>query len=823
MVSGVRWLAGATIAVSLLNYVYSLGLTHLLDVGDFAMFAAGQALLLTAGTVSSASVPWVLSQAIVKAETPLARRQAMWFSIITNACLGLVAGGLLTVLALRFAPPPTAAVLGGATFLVFLSSSTIGLLQGERRFGLLGGLRVGDVLLKIAAGLTLVALGTGALGAFAGFAAGSVLLVAAGVVIGRRDLRPAAGAMRVASLWRAAGGVGAVQTLLSVLAAVDLVLVAVLAPAADAATYQASMILSRVPLFLAAAVSATVFPLVVRDRAAGAPLLRTAVRVYVLLVVPYAVALMTVPDAVLALVFPPEYSGMGALLPITAAAGVLIGGVELLTTFFQATRRYTPSVVAQGGGLVVHLTALVLGAAWGGVRGLAIGAVIGAGASLLALAVAAPSGWRASLRPPGSILLGCAAFGGVLVLLAGRPVAWLVVAAVVGIGTAAVALGRIRDPDHDGWPQPNPTSPDGHRLRILHLGFQDWRKPGSGGGAARTREVDSRLAQRHDVTLLVSSYRGARRRVEDGVTVVPVGLPLGYWGGILSYFALLPLAIRRHDADVVVEDFAAPIGSMLPHLFTRRPLVAVVQWLNAEEKSQQYHLPFHRVQRLGVRRHTRYVAMSEDLADRIRQGNPTAEVTVIPNGVPPAAFDVAVPRGDDIVYLGRLEIAQKGLDLLVTAFAAVADRLPGDLVLAGDGPDRRALERQASRAGVADRVHFVGRVDGADKLDLLAGARLVAMPSRFETFGMVAAEALACGTPVVAFEIPSLREVVVPQVGVLVPAFDTDAFAAALVSLAADPERIERMGRAGREVARRYEWRDIALQQEQVYLSAARA
>ena len=363
-------------------------------------------------------------------------------------------------------------------------------------------------------------------------------------------------------------------------------------------------------------------------------------------------------------------------------------------------------------------------------------------------------------------------------------------------------------------------SPHAGRMRIVHLAFEDWRKPGSGGGAVRTREVAERLAPRHDVTLLVTPYRGARPRIERGVRYIPVGYPLGYWGGIVSYFLAVPFVARRLEADLVVEDFAAPIGSVLPRLWTRRPVVAVVQWLNAKEKAAQYHLPFHLVEAMGVRSHREFVAMSRDLAGKIREGNVSARIAVIPNGVPAAAFTVSTPRGDDVLYLGRLEIAQKGLDLLLTAIAAVRHQLPGRLVLAGDGPDRKILRSRVERLGLSDRVTFLGRVDGDDKLRLLAGARVVAMPSRFETFGMVAAEALACGTPVVAFEIPSLREVVAPGTGILVPAFDVNAFAEALVALATDTARILELGARGREHARSYDWDQIAEQQEQVYRRA---
>jgi polysaccharide pyruvyl transferase WcaK-like protein len=96
------------------------------------------------------------------------------------------------------------------------------------------------------------------------------------------------------------------------------------------------------------------------------------------------------------------------------------------------------------------------------------------------------------------------------------------------------------------------------------------------------------------------------------------------------------------------------------------------------------------------------------------------------------------------------------------------------------------------------------------------------MPSRYETFGMVAAEAMACGTPVLAFDIPCLREVLPPECGVLVPAFDVGAFATALAELAGDAARCAAMGEAGRDAARRFDWEPLARRQEEVYLDAVR-
>jgi glycosyltransferase involved in cell wall biosynthesis len=365
------------------------------------------------------------------------------------------------------------------------------------------------------------------------------------------------------------------------------------------------------------------------------------------------------------------------------------------------------------------------------------------------------------------------------------------------------------------------TAVEPRRLRILHLAFDDPLRPGSGGGAIRNHEINRRLAARHDVTAVTVSYRGARERRQDGVRYVPAGLPLGYYGAILTYFAALPLVVWKHRSDLVVEDFAAPFGSWLVPLWTGRPVIGQVQWLAAGEKSRQYHLPFSVFERLGVRVHRRLIAVSSDLAARLRDMNPEADVVVLPNGVDEDVWRVAGGRRDDLVYLGRLEIAGKGLDMLVRAFASVAQRTDARLLIAGDGPDRRELARMVEAMGLADRVQFLGRVGGRRRFELLASARLVCMASRYETFGMVALEALACGTPVIAFDIPCLREVLRPETAALVPAFQVEAYAEALAGLLADPERCRRMGQRGREAARGFDWARIAERQERLYLAVA--
>jgi glycosyltransferase involved in cell wall biosynthesis len=359
-------------------------------------------------------------------------------------------------------------------------------------------------------------------------------------------------------------------------------------------------------------------------------------------------------------------------------------------------------------------------------------------------------------------------------------------------------------------------------MRILHLGFEDPRRPGSGGGSVRTREVNRRLADRHDITVVTAKFPGWRDRTEEGVRYLHAGVEAGYVGSVASYFLALPWLARRLDYDLLVEDFGAPISSALAPLWSKAPCVGMVQWLFAREMARKYHLPVHLVERLGVRTHRRMIALSGDLAARLRAANPGAEVEVIPEGVDRQAFDAVAERRHAAVYLGRLDIHQKGLDCLLDAFAEAAPSTGATLVIAGDGPDRDALVERSRRLGIRHRVEFCGRMEGAAKFALLASARVVCMPSRYEAFGIVAVEALACATPVLAFDIDCLRQVVPADAGRLVPVGDVTAYANALVELLDQPDACLALGQRGRRFARRFDWDEIADRQEQVYLRAVR-
>lgn len=369
---------------------------------------------------------------------------------------------------------------------------------------------------------------------------------------------------------------------------------------------------------------------------------------------------------------------------------------------------------------------------------------------------------------------------------------------------------------------PSRPSREGDRLRVLHLAFEDHRRPGGGGGSLRTMEVNRRLALRHDVVSVHARYPGARRRTEEGVSYRPLGLPLRGRAGMAFYHLAVPLYVLSHAADVVVEDFAAPHSSNLVPLWSRVPTVAIVQYLFAEEKSRQYGLPFWVLEAIGTRMHRRFVTVSAHMRSRIQDLNPDATVAVAPLGVDPPPVRGLPAARHDMLFVGRFEYHMKGLDLLSAALARIASLRPNArLRVAGDGPGEARFRATLGADGVLDRVDWLGRLDGDAKWEALRSAAVVVMPSRFESFGLVALEAMSVGTPVVAYAIPTLREIVGETgAAVLVQPECVEELADAVVELLIDGVRCAAVGAAGSRRAGEFGWEAAVKVQEAMYQAA---
>ncbi len=207
----------------------------------------------------------------------------------------------------------------------------------------------------------------------------------------------------------------------------------------------------------------------------------------------------------------------------------------------------------------------------------------------------------------------------------------------------------------------------------------------------------------------------------------------------------------------------------------------------------------------------------------LRWGVPEEKVCVIPNGVDPEVFSPEVEPAEahelPVVFTARRLVRKTGVDVLLRAAVRVLEERECLFVVAGDGPERGALERMARELGVHGSFRFLGAVPHGELPGYLAMADVVAVPSIIEATSLFVLEAMAMQKPVVATRVGGIPEVLSEREGVLVEAGDHEGLARALVTLLEDESLRAELGRRARErVLREFTWRRVARRTEREYL-----
>ncbi|HEU0014553.1 MAG TPA: glycosyltransferase family 4 protein [Longimicrobium sp.] len=352
------------------------------------------------------------------------------------------------------------------------------------------------------------------------------------------------------------------------------------------------------------------------------------------------------------------------------------------------------------------------------------------------------------------------------------------------------------------------------RLRVLHCIYDDPGNPWvAGGGAVRVLELYRRLTDRVDATVATGNYPGAADGDRGGVRYVHLGARGPYAWSRLTYAAAANRLLRRAEYDAAVFDFSTYTPIFMP---ARRPAGITVHHVSGPTARERWGPALGpaigRVERAMIRRAARLSATSLATHALLRRIAPDVGIDMVYAGVPDELFALERRPEDFLLYFGRLDVFQKGLDTLLEAFALLVRQRPGlELRIAGRGKDAARVAELARTLGVEANVRMLGAVSEAERQALFATAAVQLMPSRFEGFGMVAAEAMAAGVPLVAAAAGSLPEVVdAPRGGVLVPPGDAPALADAAARLLDDPAARQALSATARRSAERFRWAAVA-------------
>jgi D-inositol-3-phosphate glycosyltransferase len=325
--------------------------------------------------------------------------------------------------------------------------------------------------------------------------------------------------------------------------------------------------------------------------------------------------------------------------------------------------------------------------------------------------------------------------------------------------------------------------------------------------------------------------------------------------------------IGRDDLFEYLPEFVAQFQAFQQSQGIYYPLIHTNYWLSSwvgmELKKRQPSIQVHTYHSLGAVKYksvtdippvaSKRLAVEKtclETADRVIATSPQEEehmrmlvsqdgqIEVIPCGTDIEKYG-SVPRSlareylgirDDakmILYVGRFD-KRKGIDTLVTAVAQSRFRNHPHLhlVIAGgsrpdssDGIERERIEKIVAEVGLKDCVTFPGRLDDTVLSFYYAAADVCVLPSHYEPFGLVAIEAMACQTPVVASDVGGLQFTVVPSVtGLLVPPQNELEFATAIDRILDNPDWALELGKAGRQrVEIAFSWDSVASRLNQLY------
>lgn len=314
----------------------------------------------------------------------------------------------------------------------------------------------------------------------------------------------------------------------------------------------------------------------------------------------------------------------------------------------------------------------------------------------------------------------------------------------------------------------------------------------------------------HRVVLVHAQARDDQKRTklgtkaswenQFGLDVIHIEYPIVRGASYLPCFVAITAALRNVrrslELELIHAHFALPVG-FAAVIATRLLELPVVITEHAgplkdlrRSRSARWAMGF------AMRHATRVIAVSAHLKREVQEefGNDLS-VQVIPNMYDHATFYPNSSEGDqtgpsEILFVGRGGDRRKGNDLMIEAFAKAIKRSPSAvrLVLVGLGLEAE-MKPLAAQLGVLSHCRFEGALESQCLAALMRRCRFLVSASRYETFGLVLVEAMACGKPVIATMCGGPEELVTSETGMLVPAEDRDELSNAIVQMAANWQR----------------------------------
>ncbi|MBI4739543.1 glycosyltransferase [Candidatus Woesearchaeota archaeon] len=358
------------------------------------------------------------------------------------------------------------------------------------------------------------------------------------------------------------------------------------------------------------------------------------------------------------------------------------------------------------------------------------------------------------------------------------------------------------------------------------------------------------------MTVITGSFPGARNKVINGVRYVRAGRARSYFLSRML-FTLVAGRIASHlEKDLVVDDFS-PFSPSFSFVNAEKPVLCVLRNFFREEVKKKH--PFigpaiQQIELFCLRKYDNFLVFSPSMEKVLKRFLDTKKVKKkifrLFRGIElssylssytevkqrPAFRKTKQGKGDYVLFLGRVEMYQKGIDILLEGYLLFRKNLQKQgkpapkLLIAGNASsqEQEKIQTLVKERGLESDVCLVGRVEGQKKVRLLQESLFVVMPSRYESWGAVAIEAAAAGKAVIGSDIDGLRDAIVNnstgllfELGKAIPA-SAQHLSAKMLQLYNNPALRKELEQKAIKRSTDFDWSKVLKQQEALYARVSR-
>ncbi len=354
------------------------------------------------------------------------------------------------------------------------------------------------------------------------------------------------------------------------------------------------------------------------------------------------------------------------------------------------------------------------------------------------------------------------------------------------------------------------------KKRILIFNWRDTRHIFTGGAEVYIHELAKRWVKDGNTVTLFCGNDGNCRRYEviEGVQIIRRG---GFY--TVYFWAFLYYVLKLRNRYDIIIDSENGLPFFTP-LYARKKIFCLMFHSHQEVFYKSLVKPiafiasfFERHIMPIIYRKVKFITISESSKKEIAElGLGQAGIDIVYPGVDITKFSPATKASNPLIlYLGRLKY-YKSLNIFLRTAKEVLGRIPNaQFIIAGDGEEKDELLKLATRLKVSNRVSFLGRVSDKEKIDLYQRAWVFMNPSFMEGWGITTIEANACGTPVVASDVPGLRDSVNnPHNGFLITYGSVKEFSSHILKLITDDTLRKQMSKEATEWAQQFDWQKSA-------------